>query len=713
MTQIGPMAKLTAPARRLLASLCLLLAALGVAGGGRAWAAQSEPSATLNNTVSLISNVDTVAPGQPFRIGLYFNLGQKWHIYWTNPGDAGAAPTMKVTLPDGGTAGAIQWPVPKMINDGPVTSYGYTRKMVPVLLPLTITPPKTLSDPNYTVTAAASWLVCKNICVPGSANFTLTLPVGATAKTAPEAKLFAAVDHRMPQHDSWKAWIAPDGTLSVDGLHLAAGKVASAQFFADNAGQIDPDYAQTMKRQGQRLTLALKFASGATPGQPVAGVLMVTRTDGTRIAGTISARPGVPPPLAPRPSFWMSLIEAITSLRYLSLIGGALVGGLILNLMPCVFPVLAMKAAHLAKMSEASARHARHCGLAYGAGVLVSFLALGGLLLALRAGGHAIGWGFQFQSPVFVLVMTWLLFAVGLIFSDILQIGGRWMGIGQNLTAAGGMTGSFFSGVLAAVVATPCTAPFMGAAVAAALSGPPLPGLALFLALGIGLALPMVVVSALPAIGRLLPRPGAWMMILHEALAFPIYATVLWLVWVAAQEGGPSLLLIAGGGLILIAFAAWAARLGGRVAPALALVATVALVPLLWKAQTAPPEAMPAALSNNAQPFSNNRLAALRAAGKPAFVNLTAAWCVTCLLNTRVTLDQPTVRRAFRADGVAYLVGDWTNGNPEITAFLKAHGRDGVPLYVYYPPGNRPAVVLPQILTPATVLAAIGGAKSG
>ena len=711
MTQIGPMAKLSSPARRLLAGLCLLLAF--VVGSGSAWAARSEPSATLNNTVSLISNVDTVAPGQPFRIGLYFKLGQKWHIYWTNPGDAGAAPSISVALPDGGKAGAIQWPVPKVINDGPVTSYGYTRKMLPVLLPLTITPPKTLSDPNYTVTVAAAWLVCKNICVPGSAHFTLTLPVGTAAKPGAEAHLFTAVDQRMPQHHTWKAWIEPDGKLSVDGLHLAAGDLTLAQFFAEDPGQIDPDYAETMKLRGQRLTLGLKFASGATPGQPMGGVLVITRADGTSMAGTITAQPGMPPPLAPPPSLWMSLIEAITSLRYLSLIGGALLGGLILNLMPCVFPVLAMKAAHLAKMSESSARHARQCGLAYGAGVLVSFLALGGLLLGLRAGGHAIGWGFQFQSPVFVLVMTWLLFAVGLIFSDILKIGGRWMGIGQNLTAAGGMTGSFFSGVLAAVVATPCTAPFMGAAVAAALSGPPLPGLALFLALGIGLALPMAVVSALPAIGRLLPRPGAWMMILHEALAFPIYATVLWLIWVAAQEGGPSLLLIAGGGLILIAFAAWAARLGGRVAPALAVVAAVALVPLLWKAQNAPPDAMPATISSNAQPFSSSRLAALRAAGKPAFVNLTAAWCVTCLLNDRVTLDQPAVRHAFRADNVAYLVGDWTKGNPEITAYLKAHGREGVPLYVYYPPGDQPPVVLPQILTPAAVLAAIGVAKPG
>ncbi|GAB0112836.1 protein-disulfide reductase DsbD family protein [Acidisoma sp. C75] len=721
MTQPAPMAKLLpawrrlpALARALLLPLALVLALALVCGPRPAAAAASQVSSTLNNQVSLLSDVDQVAPGQPFHIGLFFTLGQKWHIYWTNPGDAGAAPTMSLGLPQGGTAGPIQWPVPKLISDGPVTSYGYTRKMAPVLLPLTITPPKTLSGPDYTVTVAATWLVCKTICVPGSATFSLTLPVAAASRPAPEAAVFAAAEAHQPKRQPWQAWIAPSGKLSVQGAGIDPQSIAGAQFFPLDPGQINPDYAQRLRLRAGRLSLDLTFVPGFKPNQRVSGLLVLTGQDGEKTAGIIHATPGLPPPLPPSETLLGSLLAAVTSLRYLSLVGAALLGGLILNLMPCVFPVLAMKAAHLARMQSLPRGRLRRLGFAYGAGVVLSFLGVGALLLALRAGGAAAGWGFQFQSPAFVLAMIWLLFAVGLLFSGALQIGGRWMGLGQSLTLGSGLSGSFCTGVLAAVVATPCTAPFMGAAVAAALAGPPLPGLLVFAALGLGLALPMMLLGALPGFGRLLPKPGRWMGILGQALAFPIYATVLWLIWVASQQGGPSLVLAAGAGLILIAFAAWAGRLGGRVAQALALIAALGLVPILWEAHAAP-AARPGglALTAGAEPFSTARLAALRAAGRPAFVNLTAAWCLTCLVNDRVALDRPAVREGFRAEKVAYLVGDWTEGDPAITAFLKAHGRAGVPLYLYYPPDGRPPVVLPQILTPRLVISTIMAGRPG
>jgi thiol:disulfide interchange protein DsbD len=271
--------------------------------------------------------------------------------------------------------------------------------------------------------------------------------------------------------------------------------------------------------------------------------------------------------------------------------------------------------------------------------------------------------------------------------------------------------GSFFTGVLAAVVATPCTAPFMGAAVAAALAAPPVAGIAIFLALGLGLALPLVVISLIPGIARAIPRPGPWMDILHQALAFPVYASVLWLVWVASREGGSALLLDAGSGLLLIGFAAWLGRLGGRVAAVLAALAVIALVPVLWSAQGAQPDTTQTVAAGG-EPFSTSRLAALRAAGKPAFVDLTAAWCVTCLLNERVALDQAAVQAGFRRAGVTYLVGDWTRGDPDITAYLRDNRRDGVPLYVFYPAGGGRPVTLPQILTPGVVLSTIG-ASSG
>jgi DsbC/DsbD-like thiol-disulfide interchange protein/cytochrome c biogenesis protein CcdA len=696
-------------------SLPAILAFFALLIGGLcspAQAAQSAVAATLTNEVSLVSDVDSVAPGQPFRIGLLFGLGQDWHIYWTNPGDAGAAPTLSVTLPQGGSAGPIQWPVPKVLNDGSVTSYVYSRKMVPVLLPITVMPAKTLAVGSaYTIRGAASWLVCKDICVPGEADFTLTLPVAAKPAPSPQAPLFAAVDRHLPTALHWPAWIAADGTLSIDGTGVTHnGDLTTAYFFPLQSGVINEDYDQPLKIHHGRLMLTLKPGSAFSAAQPLTGLLALTMKDGSEAAAMISARPGNPPPLVRTGSRFGVVFGIMTSLGFVTLLAGAVLGGLILNLMPCVFPVLAMKAAHLAQIPGANAGAARRSGLAYGAGVLASFAALGGVLLALREGGNLAGWGFQFQSPFFVLAMIWLLFAVGLSFSGILVIGGRWMGVGQSLAGRGGVVGSFFTGVLAAIVATPCTTPFMGAAVAAALAGPPLPGIIIFLALGLGLALPLVVISLVPGLARIIPRPGPWMDILHQALAFPVYASVLWLVWVASREGGPALLLAAGFGLLLISFAAWVGRLGGRVAPIVAALAMIGLIPVFWSARGARPDAAHSVAAGG-EPFSTARLAALEAAGKPAFVDLTAAWCVTCLVNERVALDQAAVQAGFRRAGVTYLVGDWTRGDPDITSYLRDNGRDGVPLYVFYPAGGGPPVTLPQLLTPGLVLSTIRGSS--
>ncbi len=689
--------------------MLVLLAGLVVMVGpvARAWGAQSLFASTLSNQVSVVSDVDSVAPGAPFHIGLLFSLGRHWHIYWTNPGDAGAAPQMAVTLPQGGSAGAIEWPIPKVINEGPVTSYGYSRKLQPVLLPLTITPPKILAGARYVVQVAATWLVCNDICVPGNAEFTLTLPVEPKARPAAEASLFAEAERDMPQARNWQAWIEPDGRLTVDGTNASRDRLSSAYFFPADQDSLNQDYDQPFKIRRGRLILTLKLSNDYKADKPLSGLLVLTAPDGSEQAAAISAAPGMPPVSVPRASAWMMLLDTLASAQYLGLIGGALLGGLILNLMPCVFPVLAMKAAHLAQLGHGQRPRAQRDGLAYGAGVVASFLVFAAIFFILREGGSVVGWGFQFQSPPFVLAITWLLFTVGLSFSGLLTIGSRWIGAGQGLAASGGTLGSFFTGVLAAVVATPCTAPFMGAALAAALAGPLLPGVLIFLALGIGLALPMVVVSCIPAIGRLFPPPGQWMVVLHQALAFPVYASVVWLVWVASREGGPSLLLSSGAGLLLIAFAAWAWSLGGRVAPVLACAAALALAPILWEARLAPAQPGPLAATGS-EAFSAAKLGTLRAAGKPAFVNVTAAWCVTCLVNNRVALDLASVQAGFKRAGVTYFVADWTRSNPEITAYLKEHGRSGVPLYIYYPPGDGQPVVLPQILTPGRVLSTIG-----
>jgi thiol:disulfide interchange protein DsbD len=409
---------------------------------------------------------------------------------------------------------------------------------------------------------------------------------------------------------------------------------------------------------------------------------------------------GTPAPSAQASLFQAPVVAQSTALW--RVIGAALLGGLILNLMPCVFPVLAMKAMAIARLSSEARSVARAHALGYAAGVVLSFAAVGGAVLGLRSLGHAAGWGFQFQSPVFVAVIGWVLFAVGLNLSGVFEIGGSVVGAGQSLTLRRGFIGSFFSGALAVLVATPCTAPFMSVALAAALTAAPVEVLLIFAALGVGLAAPIVALELLPGVARLIPRPGRWMIVFKQALAFPMYAAAAWLAWVISQQAGADGVLAMAGGMVLIGLAAWAFGLG-RWGRGVAIAAVVAAGFMLTTVSTAP-----AAIEQaNAERFTAARLASLRAEGKPVFVNLTAAWCVTCLVNERVALAPAEVQRAFDRLGVARLTGDWTRQDPEISAFLQAQGRDGVPLYLYYPAGGKPVRVLPQILTPSSVLAAL------
>jgi len=385
--------------------------------------------------------------------------------------------------------------------------------------------------------------------------------------------------------------------------------------------------------------------------------------------------------------------------------------------MPCVFPILAVKAVGIAKAAAHDRAAARAHAASYTLGVLITFAVLGLWLFTLRVAGVAAGWGFQFQSPAFVAVMAWVLLIVGLNLSGVFQVNGSVGAVGETLTARGGHLGSFFTGLLAVVVATPCTAPFMGAAVAAALSLSSAATLLVFLAMGLGLAAPYAALAILPPLARMLPRPGEWMKVLKEVLAFPMYASAAWLLWVISQQVGPRGVLTTTTGMVLFGFAAWILgttqyrsdrwRATGRAA---ALVATLAAVGALYDIATTPPPGQPAQAGAQGEPeaYSAARLAALRAAGRPVFVNMTAAWCVTCLVNERVALSSDAVRKAFAERHVAYLRGDWTRADPAISEFLREHERDGVPLYVLYGPKSASPVVLPQILTAGTLLAELG-----
>ncbi len=683
------------------ARLLLLLLLIGLAARD-ARALESAIVSSPRAQASLVTEADAFIPGQPLRVGLRLRMAPGWYTYWQNPGDAGAAPELDFSLPAGATAGPIAWPTPARHATGPVMSYGYDGE---VLLPVTITTTRELAD-RLVVQVHASWLVCEKICVPEDGDFTLTLPAGTPTPYA-EAKLFAAADAATPRPAPWPAAVSPEGVLSLRIPGLDAAQVREAWFAPLAWGQVVHSAPQVMDAAADGISLALQPGPEFRHAAGLAGVVIITDHAGQTSALSLTASPG--PTITP---------AAILPLW--QLIAFAVAAGLILNLMPCVFPVLAMKAMALAQLSGTARRTALGHAGAYAAGVVATFLALAGTLVALRAAGSVVGWGFQFQSPVFVAAMAWLLFAVGLNMSGLYGIrAGAVSGIGGNAAQRGGLSGSFLTGLLAVLVATPCTAPFMGAAIAGAMAAPLLVTLLGFLAMGIGFALPYVALATIPAFARLMPRPGAWMEVLRQVLAFPMYAAAVWMLWVVSLQSGPTGVLYTAGGMVLIGFALWALGVaqsglaqtgtGRRLAVAASVAASAAAIALLSTLATTPPATAAApgaapATGDASQSFTPARLSELRAEGRPVFVNLTAAWCVTCIVNEQVVLAQPAVQQAFAARGVTYLKGDWTRRDPAITDYLRALGRDGVPLYVLYPPRGGTPVVLPQILTEQRVL---------
>lgn len=716
----------------MIRTLSLVLATASVLHGATAQAASR--SATPEVQAELLASVSAVHPGEQIELGLQQKIIPHWHTYWVNPGDSGLATTIAWTLPAGASAGDIQWPAPHRFNTGPVANYGYENEVT--LLSTLRVPAGLQPGQRFPVKAEVSWLVCKEVCIPQQLSLDLDLPVvapGSPRETGNPA--IEAARRRLPAANPWQTTIESDGKailLHVSGAGIAGLKPAEAWFYASEWGKTTHDGPQRLRIQGDRLELRVKAgeAPGAV-GTPLDGVLALHAADGTIKAYTIgapiktaSAPISVDAPVASTAAGTPDDIQLGAALLL------ALLGGLILNLMPCVFPVLSIKALSLLRHAGQSPWQARLQGLAYTAGVLASFAVLAGVLLALKAGGAEVGWGFQFQSPVFVLAVAYLMFAVGLSLSGALELGAPAAGIGASLADKPGYAGSFFTGVLATVVATPCTAPFMGAALGFAL-GQPAPALfAVFLSLGLGLALPYLLLSFWPALQRRLPRPGRWMERLKEILAFPMYGAAVWLVWVLARQAGPDAIAIALGGMLAIAFAAWLyrhshtarplARHGSRglaaAAVALALAGGYAGIGAdnARAATDGAPLGTAAPHANQAwEPYSKARLDALRAEGKPVFVNFTAAWCITCLANEKVALSSDTVQDAFRQAGITYLKGDWTHQDPQISAHLAEFGRSGVPLYLFYPGGTASTPkVLPQLLTPAIVRAAIAPPSS-
>jgi thiol:disulfide interchange protein len=673
--------------------------------------AQTGP--TRHVTAELVAERQGIAPGETIHLALRQQIQKGWHTYWRNSGDSGEATRIKWELPAGWQAGDFTWPAPRRLPVGPLMNYGYEGE---VLLPVALTAPATAKPGDkVTLKAQASFLVCAEICVPEDDTLSLTLPVTATpapqdpkwggeiARTlaaAPKPAGLAAVFQPRP------AGVA----LAITGPAVKGADMANAYFFPFESTVIDHAKPQAIERGAEGLTLTLAPGYGFQGGKSPAGLagVLAVGDKGYEIA----AAPGAPPPgasgLGPPPA--KSAGGADLGLAAAALF--ALLGGLILNLMPCVFPILAMKAASLAGHGGGEQAEARRQGLAFGVGSVATFLALAGGLIALKAAGSAVGWGFQLQSPPVVAVLALLMLAVALNLSGLFDVGTSLQGAGTGLASRGGTLGAFFTGALAVVVAAPCTAPFMGPALGWALTQTPIAALTVFLALGIGFAAPFVLVAFAPGLLSRLPRPGPWMELFRKGLAFPMYGAAAWLAWVLAQQAGAEDLAKLFAAAVVVALAAWLAGLAQRRAAqggkpvvltvGAGLLAALAVAAVVW------PQDKAAELQS--EPYSPARVAELRAEGRPVFVNYTAAWCVSCQVNDKVALSTHAVASAFARHKVAYLKADWTKRDATIAAELASHGRAGVPLYLVYGTNGGDGVILPSILTPDIVVKAVEAA---
>jgi thiol:disulfide interchange protein len=699
--------------------LGLLLAALFLTAVGGLACAQSLGASHV--TPLLAAETQGAAPGSTVYVALVQKIDKGWHTYWRNPGDAGEPTTIAWTLPSGWRAGDIVWPAPRRLPVGPLMNYGYEDQVI-LATPIEV-PPDAKPGQSVHIGAKVAMLVCADVCVPQDATLALDLPVLAGAPPTDPAwgAAIATALAAAPKPSGLKATYQYAGDtlrVAVAGPALAGRSGADAYFYPYQAGVIDHAKPEAIDLGAQGLTFAAAAGSSLKSGPSPANVAGVVETaDGQ--AFEVTAPPGPPPPqsggLGP-PAQTAKLGLAVAALF-------AFAGGLILNLMPCVFPILSMKAASLiARPHEAGAARAQ--GLAFLAGVLATFLALAGVIIALRGAGQAVGWGAQLQPAVVTAALALVLLAAALDLSGVFEIGASMQGLGGGLAARADLIGGVFTGALAVVVAAPCTAPFMGPALGYALTQPAVPALAIFSALALGFAAPFTLLAFSPALLRRLPKPGPWMDVLKKVLAFPMYAAAAWLLWVLAAQTDRGSLAAAFAAAVLVGLAAWifgAAQrrsASGRKAWtvfALSGLASALAVAVIAAAPYGPPPAaegasVAVAAGIPSEPWSPDRVVALRAQGKPVFVDFTAAWCVTCQVNEQTALNTAEAVKAFQRTGAVYLKADWTNRDSAIAKALADQGRVGVPLYLVYGTDGGAPKVLPQLLTSGLVAAALDAA---
>ena len=656
-----------------------------------------------NTSIELLLESPEPAPGKPVAALIRLTPRPGWHSYWSNPGDAGAPTRLVWTLPPGTPAPPEpRYPVPETLLVSGLMNHVYSG---PAALLTEITPPADLAPgASFPVTLKADWLICSDTqCVPEDATLSLSVRLGSGQPDPAQASAFAKARAALPRPVTWDIRHSQqNGRFSLAIPFPTPENVTAAHFFPDHDGLIDYAAPQsvTLTTEGLRIETAsaAQLSDGAISG-PVSGLLRITRSASEAPLGfTFTARPGpVPPPGA-------ALKAPAPAASLLPVLALAILGGLLLNIMPCVFPILSLKALSLAKGGISPAR-ARSDALAYTAGTMLVATALGGLVLALRAAGEQVGWAFQLQDPRVITLLLLLVTAIALNLAGLFELNLSSGNLGTRLTSRNDTLGSLATGALSAFIATPCTGPFMAGALGAALVLPPLAGLLVFAGLGFGLALPFLAIGLVPALRRRLPRPGPWMARLRAMLSVPMFLTALALAWVLGRQAGADGMAIGLAAALLLGLLLWwlgraQSKGGSAILPALlALAVTLIAVPLL--PTTAPAPATSTA-SLDAQPYTPARLAALRAAGEPVFLYMTADWCITCKVNERGAMARPEVAAHFRDKGIKVLVGDWTRPDPAISDWLAARGRAGIPVYVYYAPDGREQE-LPQILTVASL----------
>jgi len=659
----------------------------------------------------LVSEVESIKPGTAFSVALRLEMEPHWHVYWSNPGDAGLAPAIDWTLPDGFSASDIQWPYPHRIPFSGMLNFGYEDE---VLLLVDITPPAELDVSEITLKASASWLVCKEACIPEDAELELKLAVSDDL-AKPNGDWVAAFSNlraQMPiRSTDWKVEaFRKDTTLSFIATPPAqfTGAFEELTFYPYESEIIDNVFEQklTSHNDGYRLDVALLGDADEMPTS-MSGILVAS--DGWRGPGAErSLHIDVP---VTEKNLGSAASGADTSGIWWALIS-AFIGGMILNVMPCVLPVLSLKILGFVQQAGEEDTSVFKHGLVFTLGVLVSFWILAGMLIALQAGGEQLGWGFHLQSPLFVVILSVFLFLFGLSLFGVFEIGTSLMGVGQQGAQKSGFTGSFMSGVTATVVATPCTAPFMGAALGFALSQPAWVSMMIFTFLGLGMAFPYVLLSSSPTLLKFVPKPGPWMESLKQFMGFLLMATVVWLLKVLGDQSGLDAVVLLLVSLVVVSIGAWVLGRWGHIgmpkgkrliAQASAIGLVVFGCAIYFMLQPSNRES-----GIEWQAFTPTKVDELRATGQPVFVDFTASWCLSCQANKKFAIETDEVEAAFAELGVYAVMADWTSRDAEITKALAEFGRNSVPLYVLYSPDpSQEPIVLPEILTPGIVLDAL------